>query len=59
MKVRCITTCYHSKSCRQYQQGNTYDIDDKSLKAMLDQDMGKYFTTEDGKPFPTAPKKEK
>lgn len=59
MKVRCITTCYHSKSCRQYQQGNIYDIDDKNLKPMLEQDMGKFFTTEDGKPLPSAPKKEK
>ncbi len=59
MKVHCITTCYHSNTCRQYQQGNTYDINDKKLKVMLDQDMGKYFTTEEGKPLPVSPKKEK
>lgn len=59
MKVICKQTCYHSKSCRKYDQGSAYEIDDKTFKTMLDHGMAKYFATADGKAIPDPFKKDK
>lgn len=59
MKVICKQTCYHSNTCRKYDQGSAYDIEDKTFKAMIDQGMAKYFNTADGKSIPDPTKKDK
>ncbi|MGE4465605.1 hypothetical protein, partial [Sphaerochaeta sp.] len=49
MKIRCKTSCFQSSRLRRFDEGKVYDIDQKDMKQLHDDDIAKYFTTEDGK----------
>ena len=55
MKIRCKTSCFQSSRLRRFDEGKLYDLDQKDMKQLHDDDIAKYFTTEDGKDLVKAP----
>lgn len=49
MKIRCKTSCFQSSRLRRFDEGKVYDLDQKDMKQLHDDDIAKHFTTEDGK----------
>ena len=48
MKVICIQSCFYSQGLQRFDEGKEYDVDQKRLKEISDNDMAKYFTDELG-----------